>query len=111
MVIKMIENLRKLRIENGISQQQLGEALLVSQQSVNKYENHNVEPDVQGLIKIAEYFDVSLDYLTGRTDIKEMVDKMKMSELTDEEMRLISKFRGLTDEQKKAVMSVMESYK
>lgn len=107
----MIENLRKLRIENGISQQQLGEALLVSQQSINKYENHNVEPDVQGLISIAEYFDVSLDYLVGRTEIREMVDKMKMSELTDEEMRLISRFRVLAEEQKKAVMSVMESYR
>lgn len=107
----MIENLRKLRIENGISQQQLGEALLVSQQSINKYENHNVEPDVQGLISIAEYFDVSLDYLVGRTKIREMVDKMKMSELTDEEMRLISRFRVLAEEQKKAVMSVMESYR
>lgn len=109
--MKMIENLRKLRIENGISQQQLGEALLVSQQSINKYENHNVEPDVQGLISIAEYFDVSLDYLVGRTEIREMVDKMKMSELTDEEMRLISRFRVLAEEQKKAVMSVMESYR
>ena len=107
----MIENLRKLRVENGISQQQLGEALLVSQQSINKYENHNVEPDVQGLISIAEYFDVSLDYLVGRTEIREMVDKMKMSELTDEEMRLISRFRVLAEEQKKAVMSVMESYR
>ena len=109
--MKMIENLRKLRVENGISQQQLGEALLVSQQSINKYENHNVEPDVQGLISIAEYFDVSLDYLVGRTEIREMVDKMKMSELTDEEMRLISRFRVLAEEQKKAVMSVMESYR
>lgn len=111
MVIKMIKNLRKLRLENGISQQQLGEILLVSQQSINKYENHNVEPDVQGLIKIANYFNVSIDYLLGRTEIKEMVEHIEPSEFSQEEIKLISKFRSLNEEQKKTVMSVAESYK
>ena len=81
--MKMIKNLKILRQEKGISQQQLADVILVSQQSVNKYENHDVEPDIDVLIKIADYFDVSLDYLVGRTDIKEMVTKPKMSDLSE----------------------------
>lgn len=62
----MIKNLKALRTQRGISQRDLAEVIMVSQQSINKYENHNVEPDIQTLIKIADYFNVSLDYLVGR---------------------------------------------
>ena len=58
----MIKNLKKLRQEAGVSQQGLADVILVSQQSVNKYENKNVEPDVATLVKIAEYFDVPITY-------------------------------------------------
>lgn len=62
----MIKNLKTLRNQRGISQKALADIIMVSQQSINKYENHNVEPDIETLIKIADYFQVSLDYLVGR---------------------------------------------
>ncbi len=107
----MIKNLRVLRNEKGISQQQLADVILVSQQSVNKYENHDVEPDIDILIKIADYFDVSLDYLVGRTDIKEMVTKPKMSDLSDKEAKFVQRFRCLKENQKDFVFQLMDSYK
>lgn len=64
----MIKNLKKLRNEYRVSQQKLAEQIMVSQQSINKYENHSVEPDIGTLIKIADYFNVTVDYLIGRTD-------------------------------------------
>ena len=45
----MVKNLKYLRTRYGISQQQLAEIAGVSQQSVNKYENHNIEPDIRTL--------------------------------------------------------------
>lgn len=107
----MIANLKKLRTAKGISQQQLADVLLVSQQSINKYENHGVEPDIATLIRIADYFDVSLDYLTGRTDVKEMVEKIKMSDLSDEEVHIIKKLRALTPKQKNCILILADSYK
>ena len=62
----MVKNLKRLRSKAGISQRELAEIVMVSQQSINKYENHNVEPDIETLIKLADYFKVSLDYLVGR---------------------------------------------
>ena len=106
----MIKNLKKLRQEVRVSQQKLADIILVSQQSVNKYENKDVEPDMATLVKIAEYFDVSLDYLVGRTDVKEMADKTRMSDLSSDEAKLVRAFRKLTDKQKKCVIELLGSY-
>lgn len=66
----MLKNLKSLRTENKISQESLGKIIGVSQQTINKYENHNVEPCINILIKISNYFDVSVDYLVGNTNEK-----------------------------------------
>lgn len=42
----------------------------MNQNSVSRYENREREADYETLIKFADYFDVSLDYLLGRTDEK-----------------------------------------
>lgn len=64
----MVKNLKTIRNKNGISQQTLAAAIGLTQQSVNMYENHKIEPDIDTLIKIADYFNVTVDYLIGRTD-------------------------------------------
>lgn len=61
----MIKNLKKLRNEHGLSQQQLADSIGVSQQSINKYENHNIEPDIATLMAIASLFNTTIDYLVG----------------------------------------------
>ncbi len=61
----MIANLKKLRNEYNVSQQQLADVVGVSQQSINKYENHNIEPDIETLKTIAKFFNTSIDYLVG----------------------------------------------
>ena len=61
-VVKMVKNLKYLRTRYGISQQQLAEIAGVSQQSVNKYENHNIEPDIRTLTAFADFFHTSVDF-------------------------------------------------
>ena len=106
----MIKNLKSLRQDTKTSQQQLADFIQVSQQSVNKYENHDVEPDINTLIKIAEYFNVSLDYLTGRSNIPEMADKMHLSDLSDKEILLIKKFRELDNKIQDLILQLVENY-
>ncbi len=62
------ENLIRLRKEGGVSQQKLATAVQVTQQCVSEWENGNIEPIMTNLIKIADFFDVSIDYLVGRKD-------------------------------------------
>lgn len=57
--------LKKLRTNSGINQIQLAEALGVTKQSISNWENDNILPSVEMLIKIADYFRVSTDYLLG----------------------------------------------
>ena len=62
--------LKKLRKERNISQLKLALDLNINQNTISRYENMEREADYETLIKFAEYFGVSLDYLFGRTDKK-----------------------------------------
>lgn len=60
--------LKHLRKEKGISQLKLAMDLSMNQNSISRYENGTREADYATLIKFADYFDVSIDYLLERTD-------------------------------------------
>ena len=106
----MIKNLKQLRIEKGISQQQLADKIGVSQQSVNKYENHNVEPDIDTLVRIADIFNTSVDYLIGHTDIKRKIEKTSSCDLNNEEKEAIDHFRLLNSKQKLCILELLSCF-
>ncbi len=60
--------LKELREKHRISQLKLGMDLNLNQNSISRYETGEREADYATLIAIADYFDVSIDYLLGRTD-------------------------------------------
>ena len=64
--------LRELREKRKISQLKLAMDLNINQNSISRYENGAREADYTMLIKFADYFNVSLDYLLGRTDIPDI---------------------------------------
>lgn len=59
------EKIKELRKSLGISQTQLAASLGVSKQCVSNWENDNIQPSIEMLIKISEFFKVSTDYLLG----------------------------------------------
>ena len=65
---KFSENVKKLRIQKGIKQAELAAVMEVSVRTIAFYESGERHPDFDGLIRMADYFQVSLDYLTGRSD-------------------------------------------
>lgn len=66
------QRFKQLRIEKQISQIQIAEVLGISRRIVQNYEADTSEPTLSKLIIIAEYFNVSIDYLVGRTDNPEV---------------------------------------
>lgn len=60
--------LKELRLERKINQSELGEIIGISPSTVGMYERDQRFPDKDILSKIADYFEVSVDYLLGRTD-------------------------------------------
>ncbi|MDE6442489.1 MAG: helix-turn-helix domain-containing protein [Clostridia bacterium] len=57
--------IKELRLEEGISQRELGNRLNVCNQTVSFWESGQREPDLDTLLKIAKYFQVSTDFLLG----------------------------------------------
>jgi len=62
------KRLKKLRFDREISQENLAKALDTTQSKISKWENGNLEPDMETFIKIALFFAVSTDYLYGLDD-------------------------------------------
>jgi transcriptional regulator with XRE-family HTH domain len=62
------QNIKALRIEKGISQASLGLQIGLTQQAIARWEKGETEPDSDMLNKLANIFDVSVDFLLGRTD-------------------------------------------
>ena len=106
----MLTNLKKLREDASISQKALADAIGVSQQSVNKYENHNIEPDIETLIRIADFFETSVDYLIGHTSVRRKIEEVHIFELNERESKVMEQYRSLTSKQKACVDVVIDSY-
>jgi len=60
--------LKELRKKKGISQLRLATDLNTTQNTISRYETGEREPGIDELVKIADYFNVSVDYLIGRTE-------------------------------------------
>ena len=62
------ERLKELREASQMSQAQLARNLGTNQQSFCRYETEQIEPNIEMIIKICDFFKVSADYLLGRTE-------------------------------------------
>lgn len=95
-----MENLRTLRRQARLTMKQLGANLGMAESTVSLYENGKRSPDVQTLIRFADYFNVSLDYLLGRNE-----DHVAAAnEMSDEEKELLRIFRSLNKKGKDSIM-------
>ena len=86
--------LKELRAEKRVTQEQLAEAVGVDRSSIGKYEgNQNIDPSVEVLIAMADYFGVTTDYLLG-------FDRLKTVDVT-----------GLTDSQVDLIVNMVSELK
>ena len=61
------ENIKTLRMSKGVSQVSLARTLGVTKQCVSNWENDNIQPSIDMLMKLADYFNISTDELLGRS--------------------------------------------
>ena len=105
MKITLGENIRNLRNEQYITQEQLAEALGVSPQAVSRWENETTYPDILILPAIANFFDVTTDFLLG-------VDVVHKQEEIDRILKTDMEFAnyGKTEERIKLMKESLETY-
>lgn len=97
--------LKQLREERRLSQAGLAIHLNISQSTVSAYEVGDRTPDLETLVAIAQFFDVSLDYLAGLSERKY---QMTQSDLTLEELTHLHAYRQLNSHQKERVKAYID---
>lgn len=85
------QKIRELRNLRSISQVELASALGVTKQSVSNWENDNIQPSIEMLIKLANFFGVSTDYLLG-------IDDREVLDVSDLPKEVITHIRMLIDD-------------
>lgn len=99
--------IRELRKSKQMTQEELGKVLKVSKVSISGYENGTREPDTQGLSTLANFFDVSTDYLLGNTNNKHTISSPESDDILT--MYKIDT-RGLTEDEIDDMREELEEY-
>lgn len=100
-VINKLDNLKKIRESKNITQIKLSVDLGVSQELISRYEVGSSFPQPNMLIKLANYFNCSVDYLLGITDISTPISVLTTNSNNLESAELYNKYKSLSDDNKK----------
>lgn len=73
----LYRRIRDLREDRDLTQREMGEILLCSQRVYSDYERGVLDIPTEILIRLADFYNVSTDYILGRTDIREMAGKQQ----------------------------------
>ena len=101
-----MNRIAELRKEMKLNQIGLGMELNTSQYMVSAYETGRHQPTTDMLVLMADYFGVSVDYLIGRSSIRQKADLIQKDMLTAKEVKLIDFFRTLDAEKKEQMIGI-----
>ena len=108
----MESRIKQLRENRGLIQEILTAELGITQQMLSKYERDILCIKVDVLMKIAEYFNVTTDYLLGISEVKrDLQGQMKMNKTLDTYYDLIEIYKDLDEYDQKMVWSIMQTVK
>ena len=103
-----MKNLKQLRLEKKVSQQTLAEYCNVSQQSIYKYENNLAEPELITLMRLADYFNTSIDYLVGYTASPDVENIIIEIPLEPNDISYVKKYVKLSSKRKKVIQDMID---
>lgn len=108
----MESRIKQLRENRELIQEILASELGITQQMLSKYERDVLCIKVDVLKKIAEYFNVTTDYLLGISEVKrDLQGQMKMNKTLDTYYDLIEIYKGLDEYDQELVWSIMQTVK
>lgn len=108
----MESRIKQLRENRGLIQEILASELGITQQMLSKYERDVLCIKVEVLKRIAEYFNVTTDYLLGVSEVKrDLQGQMKVNKTLDTYYDLIEIYKGLDEYDQEMVWSIMQTVK
>ena len=111
--VSKLVRIKELRKEQGWSQQQLADLLFVNQTAVSQWERGATMPEPQTLLRLSSIFDVSTDYLLGRSDEKkppasEDDERLALANASDETKLALELLNRLTPENRAKAMDHLD---
>ena len=97
--------LKELRQERGLNQQELALKIETTQRNISNWENGNTEPDIQMILKMSKFFEVSADYLLGNSETLEIKKDIAFLENS-----LFTLIKNLPLDKKKALLVLLQGY-
>ena len=93
--------LREMRVERGLTLLDVALEMDVSQSAMQQYETGAIEPSIGMLVKLSDFYHVTIDYLVGKSPVREPI--------TDEDQIIASQFRTLHNTAaKQAIIALMK---
>lgn len=108
--MKQYEILKSLRKENGLKQSELAKKLGIGQSTIVGYEKGLHEPTAEILSRYANFFNVSTDYLLGRTDDFGSVIAPVAPALSEDEAELVALYRSLLPDYKALALTNLRTW-
>jgi transcriptional regulator with XRE-family HTH domain len=97
------QKMKELRLEQKLTQYELAVILKISREAYSMYENAKRQPNYETLCMIADYYNVSLDYLFGRTNIRSLP-----MEMNEKENKLLFEYRALDGRGKENILTMAD---
>lgn len=105
------ERLKRLRMEKGITQKELADRLHISRSTIAGYESLGKEPDGEKLCALADFFGVSVDYLLGVTDSRELTSPTPAAAQRPVEAAIAGELGSLSDRQLDRLFGYIQALK
>ena len=104
--------LAELRQDKKMTQKQLADAIFVTTGTISNYENNVHFPDVEKLLALADFFNVTTDYLLGRTNYDFPIDILNEAIMPGKTYgELIADIRDLTPERRQGLLLILQDMK
>ena len=103
-----MKRLKQLRESKNLSQQAFAEFFHITQQSVYKYEHGLANPDIEMISQMADFFDTSIDYLVGATDVPVRYELIKDTNLTASESQILEYYRTLSPDMQELIQKIVQ---
>ena len=103
--------LKELREEHNFTQKQIGDAILSNQSNVARWEKEINQPTAEFIIRLADFFEVTTDYLLGRSDeLGNVTVQSSAPALPADEEQLLQAYRRLGGEYKKLAIDTLNTW-
>ncbi len=89
----IIERIKELRDENGLSDKDVEKGAGIANSSISQWRRGNCKPSLMNIVRLADYFEVSSDYLLGLSDRRERMDACS-THLAEDEAQILELYRG-----------------